>query len=338
MTGARLFGILCRLQTRRLINRLQDLRTRSLTLMALGSALLILSLMGLLLIMDRSVQRLLDANAVREVIQRFVDVTWDPLRFTRYEDVPDQGARLMLLFLNSTLLSALFLKWGHWQSLQRDEEWEWFAEQPCPAWALFVQRCWMESLWPQGFSLFIGAFFMLLGLQRGWAPLSAVGMTLVLVLTLQTLLAAPRLTLDLWLRLRWPAHRVRTLRGASGLIGAALLVLGLQALSIDQGWAVIAVMRMGSILDATPAALALSAVMLHDEAAALRHFASLLGIVVVIHLACLGWAAWALRRPTPGHAAWLGRSQDQMKQTLGLPACLWHRLHPLTRRDLTLLT
>lgn len=337
MNGRRMLWILARLQARRFLNRLQTWRAWSAGTIFCSALVLVLSLMGMHLVLWSSLQRLLDNEDVRQVLQKSMGTALDPLRFTRYEDVSDQGARLMLLFLNSTLLSALFLKWGHWQSSQRDAEWEWFAERPWPAWPLFIQRCLIESIQPQGFSLFILPFFVLLAVLRGWHPLPAFGSAVMILVVLQALLAAPRLSLDLWLRLCWSENRVRTFRAMSAVVGAALLVCGMQALSMELAWAIRSLHHWGAALDATPVALALSVVMLRDHRLGLEDFIWLLAWVVTIHALCYAWAAWALRRPMPGPANSSDWEPKTRERWTGLRKFLWYRLHALTRRDLVLL-
>ncbi len=335
MSWSRMFLILWRLQLRRWLNRLEVWQGRS-TRAAWGFLLLGFILIGLHLVMAGSLDRLLNPDHMREALKHASASPRDLLRFTRFEDVPDQSARLMLLFLQGTWFSVLFLKWGQWQGFQRDAEWEWFAERPWPPWTLFVQRCLLESLWPQVVSLLIGSFFVLLGIKRGLSWAAAFGWSAGLVLMLQALLAAPRLTLDLWLRQRWPVAAMQTLRGISGILGAGLLVLSMQALSVEQTWAVRAVLHFGFYLDFTPAGLALSALIHHDQASGLR-YAMLLGILIFLtHALCYAIAARLLRQPWRGSSELWPASRERKSRVALLPA-LWQRLHPLTRRDLIML-
>jgi hypothetical protein len=337
MSWTRMFPILWRLQLRRWLNRLENWQGRRGTLVW-GLMLLSFILVGLHLVMASSLDRLLDLDEMRSLLQRTMGTKQDLLRFTRYADVPDQSARLMLIFLQGTWLSALFLKWGHWQSLERDTEWEWFAERPWPSWALFVQRCFLESLSPQIFSLFIGSFFVLLGLRRGLPLIGALSWSVMLVLMLQALLAAPRAIVDLCLRQRWPAARLRVWRGISGIFGAGLLVLSMQSLSMDQSWSVQAVMRYGKLLDASPAGLALSSLILHDHAIGLHSAGMLFILVLVTHGLASVLAAYLLRQPLPGFQGWSRSSHKRQERGPGLFLYLWRRWHPLTRRDLILLS
>lgn len=336
MSWSRMFLILWRLQLRRWLNRLESWQRRGCRI-GFGCLLLGLTLIGLHLVMAGSLDRLLNPDDMRDVLKRASGQSRDLLRFTRYEDVPDQSARLMLMFLQGTWLSALFLKWGHWQSLDRDAEWEWFAERPWPSLTLFVQRCLLESLWPQVFSLLIGSFLVLLGLRRGLSPVWAFGLSMGLVLILQALLAAPRLTVDLWLRQRWPSARVRTWRGISGILGAGLLVLSMQALSMDQFWAARVVINYGEFLDFTPAGFALSTLILHEQDSRLRYAWLLLTLVLLMHAVCYTIAARILLKPWRGFQGWSLPSAYQQKSRSGLMLILWQKLHPLTRRDLILL-
>lgn len=330
-----MFIILWRIQTQRAIHRLAAWPHPG---GVLGAALLlILIFAGLYLVLASSLDRLLNPEAMREALQKATGLTRDLLRYTRYEDVPDQSARLMLIFLQGTWLSALFLKWGHWQSLERDAEWEWFADKPWPPLTLFVQRCLIASLWPQVFSLFLATFFIMLGLRRGLSPLHAGAVSLALTLMLQALLAAPRLTWDLWLKQRWPAAHVRTFRGLSGIVGAALLVMSIQVLGLDQGWLLAWIGSHGHQLDRTPAGLALSALILSDQETALRS-AFMLGLMVLgTHTVCYAVAARLLRKPWVGFQGWFARDRQTSIRGPGLFLSLWQRLHPLTRRDLILL-
>jgi hypothetical protein len=328
MSWTQVFSILWRLQTRRWLNRWQGLQRRSLGTYWVMSAFAVLALYGLHWVLAGSIRSLLDVNLVSSFLQQNL------MRFTRYEDVPDASARLMLIFLNGCWLSSLFLKWGHWQSLQRDAEWEWFAASPWPAWPLLVQRSLIESLWPQGLSLFMGAFLLQLGLMRGVSPGLALAWAFISVFLLQALLAAPRVTVDLYLRLRWPPARVRSLRGFSGILGVGLLILGIQALSLDQSWAFHLALQGGTILDHTPAAWILS-VLIQREVG--HSVLSLLGLVILVHGVCYLWAAWLLRPSASGFAGWGGRSRWRPALRSGLLNFLWERLHPLMRRDLMLL-
>ncbi|WP_141734372.1 hypothetical protein [Oligoflexus tunisiensis] len=334
MSWTRVFMILWRLQTRRWWNRLQVMRSWSLGASLGALVLLVLALLGLQLVLAGSLRSLLDADVLYAILQQRSDDAYHLLRYTRYEDVPDPGARLMLVFLNGCWLSSLFLKWGHWQSLQRDAEWEWFAASPWPAWPLVVQRSLVESLWPQGLSLFMGAFLVQLGVMRGLSLGLALFWSIILGIALQALVAAPRVTVDLHLRLRWPPAQVRSLRGWSGILGAGLLVLGMQALSLDQGWALSSALHWGTILDQTPAAWALSTVMLQD---AWHHVGALFSLVILVHGLCYLWAAWLLRPSTSGLPGWSAGFGWRTSLRPGLMNFLWERLHPLTRRDLVLL-
>jgi hypothetical protein len=335
MSWRRMFIILWRIQTQRAIHRMRAWSHPGGILgAALLSALIVMGLYGLL---ASSLDRLLNPDTMREALQHATGLTRDLLRYTRYEDVPDQSARLMIIFLQGTWLSALFLKWGHWQSLERDAEWEWFADKPWPPLTFFVQRCVIASLWPQIFSLFSATFFIMLGLRRGLHPLHAGAVSLVLTLMLQALLAAPRLTWDLWLRQRWPSARVRTFRGLSGIFGAALLVMSIQVLGLDQasllGW----IGRHGHQLDHAPSGLALSALIVSDQETALSSALLLFLMVCGTHILCYAVASRLLRKPWAGFQGWFAKDRETPTCGPGLLLSVWHRLHPLTRRDLLLL-
>ncbi|HET9238129.1 MAG TPA: hypothetical protein VFO10_12795 [Oligoflexus sp.] len=335
MSWRRMFIILWRMQMQRAIHRMAAWPYPGGVLG--GLLLLMLILTGLGLVLASSLDRLLNPDVMREALQKATGLTFDLLRYTRYEDVPDQSARLMLIFLQGTWLSALFLKWGHWQSLEHDAEWEWFADKPWPPLTLFVQRCLIASLWPQVFSLFLATFFIMLGLRRGYSPLHAGAVSLALTLMLQALLAAPRLTWDLWLKQRWPAAHVRTFRGLSGIVGAALLVMSIQVLGLDQTWLLVWIGAHGHQLDLTPAGLALSALIVSDQETALRS-ALMLGLMVFgTHIVCHAVAARLLQKPWVGFQGWFARDRQTSVRGPGFLLSLWHRLHPLTRRDLILL-
>lgn len=331
MSAWRFFRILLALQARRGWNQLQSWRLRLGWPLYVGTCMAALALIGIHLVLGSYVHRLLDAAAMQQVFQ---DVG---LRFTLYEDVSDQAARLMIVFLSSTLLSALFLKWGHWQSLERDADWEWFAQQPLPPLTVFIQRCLVESLWPQGLTLFILPFFIMLAWSRGWELLPAIAGSIALLICLQALLAAPRMCFDLWLRTRWTALHVRTLRGILGLFGAGLLVLGMQSLSVDASWAVPAVIQGGEWWDRTPAALAVRAMILSDHWTGFVHFLWLLALVVAVHAMAYTWAAAVLGRAHPEQENPSGRLQETPEPGARWITRLWQNLHPLTRRDLRLL-
>lgn len=335
MSWRRMFGILWRMQGQRTIHRLSSRLHSGGILGSLFFFLLILT--GLYLVLASSLDRLLNPEAMRAALQEATGVTRDLLRYTRYEDVPDQSARLILIFLQGTWLSALFLKWGHWQSLERDAEWEWFADKPWPPLTLFVQRCLVASLWPQVFSLFLATFFIMLGLRRGWHPLYAGTLSLSLTLMLQALLAAPHLTWDLWMKQRWPAARVRSFRGLSGIFGAALLVMSIQVLGLDPSWLLTWIGEHGHHLDRAPAGLALSALILSDQETAVRSVLILFLMVCSTHLLCYAWAARLLRKPWVGFQGWFAGDAERSTRGRGLLLSLWHKLHPLTRRDLILL-
>lgn len=335
MSWRRMFFILWRIQTRRALRRMAAWPHPGGILG--GLFFLTLTLMGLYLVMASSLDRLLNPDAMREALHKATGLTRDLLRYTRYEDVPDQSARLMLIFLQGTWLSALFLKWGHWQSLERDSEWEWFADKPWPPLALFIQRCLVESLWPQVFSLFLATFFIMLGLRRDLSPLHAFTLGTALSLMLQALLAAPRLTWDLWLKQSWPSARVRSFRGLSAIAGAALLVMSIQVLGLDQGWLLSYLGQYGHQLDRLPAGLALSALILSDSESALRSAFMLFLVVCGTHILCYAVAARLLRKPWVGFQGWLAANFHAPRRGPGFLLLLWKKLHPLTRRDLILL-
>jgi ABC-2 type transport system permease protein len=335
MSWRRMFFILWRIQTRRALHRIAAWPHPG---GILGAVILLgLTLMGLYLVMASSLDRLLNPDAMREALQAATGLTRDLLRYTRYEDVPDQSARLILTFLQGTWLSALFLKWGHWQSLERDSEWEWFADKPWPPLALFIQRCLVESLWPQVFSLFLATFFIMLGLRRELPPLHAASVGIALTLMLQALLAAPRLTWDLWLKQSWSSARVRTFRGLSAIAGAALLVMSIQVLGLNQSWLLTWLGKHGHQLDRLPAGLALSSLILSDSESALGSALMLFLIVCGTHILCYAVAARLLRKPWLGFQGWFHANLHAPRRGPSFLLLLWKKLHPLTRRDLILL-